>query len=109
MTQRRYKQSLDDFKDDKAVHSLILNSLGYAYQQLDDLQNATDYFERAASATDSLAREEALLNLGWIFQKLGAAAKSQQMLQRIVDEYPNSIYFDLVKEELAAQGVDSSS
>ncbi len=104
-----YKQSLNDFKDDNAVYSLILNSLGYAYQQMDDPQNAAVYFERATTHTDSMVREDALLNLGWIYQKLGEAAKSQQALQKILDDYPNSFYFDMVQEELSAQNRESSS
>ena len=104
-----YKQSLDDFKDDKAVYNLILSSLGYAYQQMDDSQNAAVYFERAAVAEDSIVREEALFNLGWVYQKLGEAAKSRQTLQKILDEYPNSIYFDMVQEELNARKRASSS
>lgn len=104
-----YKQSLNDFQDDKAVNNLIINSLGYAYQQIEDPQNAAVYFERATTATDSLVREEALFNLGWVYQKLGEATKSRQTLQKILDDYPNSIYFDMVQEELAAQEHDSSS
>ncbi len=104
-----YKQSLKDFNDDIMVTNLILSSLGYAYQQMQDAQNAADYFERAASMPDSIVREEALFNLGWVYQKLGEAAKSQQALQKIIDDYPNSIYFDLVEEELNVQGLDSSS
>ncbi|MBW2573355.1 MAG: tetratricopeptide repeat protein, partial [Deltaproteobacteria bacterium] len=68
-----YKQSLNDFKDDKLVYNLILSSLGYAYQQVEDEQNATAYFEKAASATDSPIREEALFNLGLLYEKLGEA------------------------------------
>ncbi len=104
-----YKQSLEDFKDDKAVYNLILNSLGYAYQKMDDTQNAVMYFERAATAKDSIVREEALFNLGWVYQKLGEAAKSQQTLQTILDDYPNSIYFDMVQEELSARKGKSPS
>jgi tetratricopeptide (TPR) repeat protein len=104
-----YKQSLEDFKDDKAVYHLILSSLGYAYQQMDDTQNAVVYFERAATAEDSLVREEALFNLGWVYQKLGEAAKSEQTLRTILDDYPNSIYFDMVQEELSARKRESSS
>jgi tetratricopeptide (TPR) repeat protein len=103
-----YKQSLEDFKDDKAVYHLILSSLGYAYQQMDDMQNAIVYFERAAKAKDSPVREEALFNLGWVYQKLGEAAKSEQTLQTILDDYPNSIYFDMVQEELSARKRESS-
>ena len=104
-----YKRSLNDFIDDNVVTNLILNSLGYAYQQLDDPQNAAVYFEQAAAASDSLAREEALLNLGWVYQKLGDATKSRQTLQTLLDDYPNSIYFDMVQEELNVRKSDPAS
>ena len=96
-----YKQSLNDFKDDKMVYYLILNSLGYAYQQVDDAQNAVTYFEKAASATDSQISEEALFNLGLIYEKLGASDKSQQALQKILNDHPSSIYYNMVEEKLA--------
>lgn len=104
-----YKQSLDGFQDDKAVYNLILNSIGYAYQQMKDIQNAVVYFERAASQTGSLVREDALFSLGWAYQKLGQDAKSRQTLQQILDDYPNSLYFDMVQEELSARKSDSAS
>ena len=97
-----YKQSLNDFKDDKLVYNLILSSLGYAYQHVEDEQNAAAYFEKAASATDSPIREEALFNLGLLYEKLGEAAKRQQTLQKILNNHPDSIYFDMVEEELTA-------
>jgi tetratricopeptide (TPR) repeat protein len=96
-----YKQSLSDFKDDKIVYYLILNSLGYAYQQVDDPQNAVTYFEKAASANDSQISEEALFNLGLMYEKLGEADKSQQTLQKILTDHPNSIYYNMVEEKLA--------
>ena len=104
-----YKQSLNDFNENKAVYNLILNSLGYAYQQMNDPQNAAVYFERAATQTDSLMREDALFNLGWVYQKMGETAKSRQTLQQILDDYPNSLYFDMVQEEISAQKSDSAS
>ena len=41
-----YKQSLNDFKDDKLVYNLVLSNLGYAYQHVEDEQNAAAYFEK---------------------------------------------------------------
>jgi hypothetical protein len=35
-----------------------------------------------------------------MYEKLGEAAKSQKMLQEILKNHPDSIYFDLVEEEL---------
>jgi tetratricopeptide (TPR) repeat protein len=96
-----YKQSLSDFKDDKFVYNMILSNLGHAYQRVEDGQNATAYFEKAASATDSPIREEALFNLGLMYEKLGEAAKGQKTLQEILNNHPDSIYFDMVEEELS--------
>jgi tetratricopeptide (TPR) repeat protein len=96
-----YKQSLSDFKEDKFVYNMILSNLGHAYQRVGDEQNAAAYFEKAASATDSPVREEALFNLGLMYAKLGEAAKSQKTLQEILDNHPDSIYFDMVEEELS--------
>jgi len=97
-----YKQSLNDFKDDKLVYNLVLSNLGYAYQHVEDEQNAAAYFEKAASATDSPIREEALFNLGLMYEKLGETAKSRQTLQEILNNHPDSIYFDMVAENLNA-------
>jgi len=95
-----YKQSLNDFKNDKFVYNLIISNLGYAYQRVGDEQNAAAYFEKAASATNSPIREEALFNLGLIYEKLGETTKSQKTLQEILSNHPDSIYFDVVEEEL---------
>ena len=96
-----YKQSLSDFKDDKFVYNMILSNLGHAYQRAENEQNAAAYFEKAASATDSPVREEALFNLGLMYKKLGEVAKSQKTLQEILNSHPDSIYSDLVQEELS--------
>jgi tetratricopeptide (TPR) repeat protein len=104
-----YRQSLNDFQDDKAVYNLILNSLGHAYQQMKDSENAAVYFERAASQADSLVREDALFNLGWVYQSMGQAVKSQETLQQILDDYPDSMYFEMVQEELSSGRSDPAS
>jgi tetratricopeptide (TPR) repeat protein len=95
-----YKQSLSDFKDDKFVYNLIISNLGYAYQRVGDEQNAAAYFEKAVSAKNSQIREEALFNLGVIYENLGKDEKGQQTLQQILKDHPDSIYFDIVSEEL---------
>jgi len=104
-----YNQSLNDFKDNQLMYHLILSSLGYAYQRIEDDRNAARYFEELSSATDSSLRDEALFNLGLLYEKLGDAASSQKAFQEIISQYPNSIYFDIVQEKLSSKGFDSSS
>jgi tetratricopeptide (TPR) repeat protein len=96
-----YEQSLSDYKDDKFVYNMILSNLGHTYHRVENEQNAAAYFEKAASATYLPIREEALFNLGLIYEKAGEVAKSQETLQEILNNHPDSIYFDLVEEELS--------
>ena len=104
-----YKLSLNDFKDNPLIYHLILSDLGYAYQQIEDNRNAIKYFEELSSATDSGIRDEALFNLGLLYEKSGDTAGSRKAFQEIVSNYPNSIYFDIVQEKLSSKGLDSSS
>jgi tetratricopeptide (TPR) repeat protein len=104
-----YKQALNDFKDDQLVYQLILSSLGYAYQRIEDDRNAVKYFEELSSETDSGMRDEALFNLGLLQEKLGDFASSRKAFQEIISKYPNSIYFDIVQEKLSSKGFESSS
>ena len=104
-----YKRSLNDFKDHPMVNNLILSGLGYAYQQMGDNPNAAMYFEKVASATDSNNRDEALFNLGMLYEKLGDTDKSHQAFKQFLSSYPNSMYFDIVEEKLSEKGPDSSS
>jgi len=104
-----YRQSLHDFKDNQLVYHLILSSLAYAYQRIEDDRNAAKYFEELSSATDSGIRDEALFNLGLLYEKLGDAAGSREAFQEIISNYPNSMYFDIVQEKLSSKGFDSAS
>jgi tetratricopeptide (TPR) repeat protein len=104
-----YKQSLDDFKDHPMVYNLILSGLAYAYGQLGDNSNAVTYFEEIISSKNSGNRDEALFNLGVLYEKLGDTDKSHEAFKQILSGYPNSMYFDIVEEKLAQAGLNPSS
>ena len=104
-----YKRSLNDFKDHPMVYHLILSGLAYGYQQVGDHSNAANYFEKIARATDSNNRDEALFNLGMIYEQLGDTDKSHQAFKQFLSSYPNSMYFDIVEEKLSEKSPDSSS
>jgi tetratricopeptide (TPR) repeat protein len=104
-----YKQSLNDFKDNQFVYDLILSSLGYTYERIEDNRNAAKYFEELSSAANSGIRDEALFNLGLLYEKLGDTASSRKAFQEIISNYPNSMYLDIAQEKLSSKGFDSSS
>ena len=104
-----YKRSLNDFKNHPLVYNLILSGLGYAYEQMGDNANAVMYFEKIVSARDANNRDEALFNLGILYEKIGDIDKSNQAFKQILSSYPNSMYFNIVEEKLSEKGLAPSS
>ena len=96
-----YKKSLRDFKDKPFIENLILNSLGYVYEKKKDYSGALQYFEMAAQGPQSDLKNEAWYNIGRLYSLKGDKEKSLEAYNKIVSDFENSIYFDLVKEKLA--------
>jgi len=96
-----YKKSLMDFEDEPFIKNLILNSLGYVYEKKKDYTGAVQYFEMTAQGPQSDLKNEAWYNLGRLYSREGDKEKSLQAYSKIVSDFTDSIYFDLVKEKLA--------
>ena len=96
-----YTASLEDFKKHPLIQNQILDSLGYAWEQLNDYATAAVYFEKLASAPEPIMRDEALYHLGWLYDKLGQTEKSQAAYNKILSDHKDFIYLDLVKERIS--------
>jgi tetratricopeptide (TPR) repeat protein len=96
-----YTAALDDFKDWPLISSQILGSLGYTCEQLQDTAGAVNYFEKLSAAPEAVMKAEALYHLGWLYDKLGQTEKSNQAFAKIMTDYPDYIYIDLVKERMS--------
>jgi tetratricopeptide (TPR) repeat protein len=96
-----YENALGDTVEGGGYRNLILSSLGYAYEQKKDIQTAVIYFERIASNDNPVAKDVALFNLGRLYEEMGDAEKSQAAYNRLVSEYLESVYYELVNEKLA--------
>ena len=46
-------------------------------------------------------KDEALYHLGRLYNKLGQPEKSKAAYQKILSDYPDFIYIDIVKEQLS--------
>ncbi len=95
-----YEKSLRDFNDKPFIKNLILNSLGYAYEKKKDYAGAVQYFEMTVQGPQSDLQNEAWYNLGRLYSLEGDQEKSLQAYSKIVSDFTNSMYFDLVKEKL---------
>ena len=96
-----YNISLGDFEKHPMIHSQILNSLGYAYEQQKDYSTAVGYFEKISEAPEQILRDEALFHMGRLYDKLGQTEKSKEAFQKLLSDHPDFIYIDMVKERLA--------
>jgi tetratricopeptide (TPR) repeat protein len=96
-----YRQALEDFKNHAFMNNLIRSDLGYAHEQLNDIPLAVSYFEKIAENQEPILRDEALFNLGVLYEKSGEGQKSADAFKRIITEHPDSMYIEIVKERSA--------
>ena len=96
-----YKISLTDFKMHPMIFSQVLNSLGYACEQIKDHSAAAGYYEQVSTATTGLMRAEALYHLGRLYTKLGQHAKSKEAYNTILSDHQDFIYIEVVKERMS--------
>ena len=96
-----YEKSLDHFKRHPILHSLILSGLGYAYEQINENEQAVSYFEQIVASDDKTLHDEALFHLGVLYEKLGQNEKSEKAFNQIISDFPDSMYIDIVKERTA--------
>jgi tetratricopeptide (TPR) repeat protein len=80
------------------MNNLIRSDLGYAHEQLNDIPSAVSSFEKIAENQEPVLRDEALFNLGVLYEKSGKHQKSADAFQRIITEHPDSMYIEIVKE-----------
>ncbi|WP_111306853.1 tetratricopeptide repeat protein [Confluentibacter sediminis] len=85
-------EHLSDFKsDDEILAPLAKGNIGDAFVQLNQPEDALDYYEQAANMrTNGYTAPMYLYKAGTIALELGKADKALSHFQKIKDEFPNS-------------------
>jgi tetratricopeptide (TPR) repeat protein len=96
-----FHTTMDDFDKNPALEDLILIGLAYSYKERKDYKTATQYFEMLVSRPDSIMKDEALFHLGWLYAEIGEPDRSNDAYKKILSDFTDSIYFDLVREKVA--------
>ena len=96
-----YHTSLKDFAKHPMIHSQVLSSLGYANEQQKEYTTAISYFEKVSAAPEQNLRDEALFHLGRLYNKIEQPEKSKAAYMKIVNDHPDFIYIDVVKEKVS--------
>jgi predicted negative regulator of RcsB-dependent stress response len=100
----QYNMLLKNFKGEHAVRNLILSSLGYSYAQQKEYKTAATYFEMITSDSEGTNKDEAFFNSGILYAELGKDDESMAAFQKILDDYKESMYFELVTEKINESG-----
>ncbi len=95
-----YSQALEDSIDYPSLTNLVLQGLGYCYEAKKDYPSAIKYFKRIATGGDPLLKPDACFNLGRIYALTGDSAKSREFYKKIVAEYPDFIFINIVKDKI---------
>ncbi|MEZ4527082.1 MAG: tetratricopeptide repeat protein [Desulfobacterales bacterium] len=103
-----YQKALKDFGDASSLKNLILAGLGFASEGKGDYASAIGYFEKISSGSDALMKSEAVFRLGMLYEKTGDKEKSLKSYQKLLADYQDSLYADLVREKVPGAAAEKS-
>lgn len=94
-----YRDALDHFKE-PFIQNQIWIGMGYAYEKLNQPEEAVEMFEKVGMDADAFQKGEALYNLGRIYEAMGRKEKSREAYEKILSENAATIYLEMVQEKL---------
>lgn len=95
-----YEKALPGFQKDAHMKALILNGLGYAYEQKNDPEKAVGYFRQVAEAETGMLRDNAKYNMGRLYTKMGKKDEGEKFFQELAQKEGEFIYKDMVKSQI---------
>lgn len=96
-----FTRAIDDYSKNPFYANLIHTALGQRLTAKKETAQAVTHFEAAAVKTASPLADTALFNLGLLAEAEGQAEKARSYFKRISEDYPDSIFRDIVKERTA--------
>lgn len=98
---KELQRSLSDFGQDPALSNIILGSLAEAYLQAGDKTAAMTQFEKIASGSSALNKDAAMFQLAILYLEGDQAQKGKEMLTKLTEEFPTSMYTEMAREKIA--------
>lgn len=95
-----YETALKNFRENPYCMNFILSGLAYSYMAKKDYENSVKYLEMMVASDIPILKDEALFNLSKLYEILGKADKKTEVLNKIVSDYPESVYFEIAKDQL---------
>lgn len=96
-----YQAALQKGKFPQAFKIVILGNLAYAYEQKGDLPQAAKTLSEIAQGQENLLKEDSLLHLARVYQKMGKKTEAKTTYQTFLKSFPQSVYSSMVKDQVA--------
>src|ERR1039457_2317782 len=95
MARKMYREAIDVFREDKTRNPIVMNKIGIAFHQMQQLDNARKSYEQAIRLKPDYA--EAINNLGTVYYARKSFGRAIRYYQRALKYTPNSasIYSNL--------------
>ncbi len=92
---KKYQDAVDYLDkasvNDPVIGAVRLSALGDAYAELGKMDDAVNYYQKAANyATNDIYTPFFLMKAGMAFEKQGKKEEAQKLYEKIRDEYPNT-------------------
>ena len=97
-----YQDALKNVDADAGFRPFLQSGLGRSYYAKKEYALAVKQFEAITQSPDPVLKEDAYLNLGFIYDRMGDTPKSAEIFKKFIEEYPNSAFLGIVKEKLAS-------
>lgn len=97
-----YQEALKDADAYPGLRPFLQSGLGRAYDAKKEYALAANQFEAVTRSPDPVLKEDAYLNLGFVYDRMGDAQKSAETFKKFISDYPDSAFLGMVKEKLAS-------
>jgi tetratricopeptide (TPR) repeat protein len=101
-----FKACFEAFGDDPAWRGVALSGLAHALAHTGQHDQAAARFEELISGEGTVFKAEALFQLGWLYEETGESEKGRHAYERLLADYPDSTYADLVRDQVGQPKMD---
>jgi predicted negative regulator of RcsB-dependent stress response len=96
-----YQMALDKGNFPLEILTLIRENLAYAYEAKGDYPLAVKAYSEIAQGKEAFQKEETLISLARVYQKMGKKDEAKKTYQDFIKMYPNSVYANLVRDKIS--------
>ena len=94
-----YQKALDSFGQD-SLNNILLSNIAYSNLMINKEEKAMESFEKIASASDSIMKDSAFLNLGIFYKKQGNLEKSSEQFEQLAF-IKDSMFVPMISENFS--------